>query len=214
MKNSQLEYELIRILHTNYIFIKKGILIMFDIDNHEKIMELISAKHPDAYVIPIYVQLYHERYGIDELKEVKQFNPAGFRVGFGAKISMFDKHSFPPDKMFAYEIETVFSHFNDKLNTDEKFVVFSTIIVKEEKPVGEEYSVTISPESKINPEAFIYPEAFYNKQSVVHSVVDEQIEYYYNQLKEFLKKQYETIRRQIIAADIAENSIQNEDKNG
>jgi hypothetical protein len=206
MKNSQLEYELIRILHTNYIFIKKGILIMFDIDNHEKIMELISAKHPDAYVIPIYVQLYHERYGIDELKEVKQFNPAGFRVGFGAKISMFDKHSFPPDKMFAYEIETVFSHFNDKLNTDEKFVVYSTIIVKEEKPTREEYSVTMHPESKIN------SEAFYNKQSVVHSIVDEQIEYYYNQLKEFLKKQYETIRRQIIDADIAENSIQNENK--
>ena len=175
---------------------------MFDIDNHEKIMELISAKHPDAYVIPIYVQLYHERYGIDELKEVKQFNPAGFRVGFGAKISMFDKHSFPSDKMFAYEIETVFSHFNEKLNTDEKFVVFSTIIVKEEKPTEEEYSVTLSPESVVN------PEAFYNKQSIVHSIVDEQIEYYYNQLKEFLKKQYETIRRQIIAADIAENSIQ------
>lgn len=179
---------------------------MFDIDNHEMIMQMISAKHPDAYVIPLYVQLYRDRYSITELKQIKQFNPAGFRVGFGARVSIFDKRSFPSDKMFAYEIETVFSHFNENKNADEKFVVFSTTIVKEETPTEDEKSIFIPGKSA----HVTNPEAFYNKKSVIHSAIDDQIEYYYNQLKDFLLKQYAEIKKQIIADEIAANTFSKE----
>ena len=173
---------------------------MFDMDNHERIMELIEKKHADSYVIPIYIQMYRDQYEITELKEMNAFNIAGMRVGFGARMSIFDKHSFPSDKLFSYEVETIFSHFNEDKNTDEKFVVFSIAndaIIQN----NDQQPHVVQHHDKL------HAESFYNESNPTYAKIDEQVSYYFNMLKEYLKKQYESNRKKVIEEQMTMNSI-------
>lgn len=97
---------------------------MFDIENKDRIVQLIRSKKDGAYVSPLYVRNYNDRYDLSELKDIKNFNPSSFRVGFGVMVSIFDKYSFPENMMYAFESVTAFSQYNEEKNVNERFIVF------------------------------------------------------------------------------------------
>ena len=97
---------------------------MFDIENKDRIIQLIRSKKDGAYVSPLYVRNYNDKYDLSELKNIKNFNPSSFRVGFGVMVSIFDKYSFPENMMYAFESVIAFSQYNEEKNVNERFIVF------------------------------------------------------------------------------------------
>lgn len=139
---------------------------MFDINDKEKVIKLIEKTKKDgAYVVPLYVKIYNDIYGLDELDTMIQergFNPASFRVGFGAKVSLFDNCSFPKEMMFEFDCEIAYSQHNDELDVDERYLVLE---------IGKESA-----------------DAY---EGSVRSTLLSQIHYYQDTLHDYLSKKYE-----------------------
>lgn len=163
---------------------------MFDRNDHDSIRKTIDSKKPDAYVIPVYVQIYKDAYKITELKEIKQFNPAGFRVGFGAKKSIFDKHSLPECMLRYYTLEDSFVYHNEDKQTDDVYMIFSTAQPDE--------TIQTTIEEVRHRGGDLEVETFKNLHIDVDPVVMEQVIYYYNMLKKFLADQYQQHRKKLI----------------
>lgn len=149
---------------------------MFDLENHELIMKLINLKKPGEYLMPLYVRIYNDRYTLPELKDIRNFNPSAFKIGYGARVSMFDKCSFPKTMMFTLEPVTAFSNFNIDKNTDEKFLVFEFGMIDK---------------------SVMLPDQKNQSYQIIYTVLS-QAESYQTILLEYLSKQQETIRRQLI----------------
>ena len=167
---------------------------MYDKNNHEEIARLINSKKPDAYVMPVYVQVYQEQYLISELKNIKQFNPAGFRVGFGAKKSIFDKYSLPECMLRYYTMEDWFVFHNEEKQIDEVYMIFST--AQPDKTLQEAI------EDVVHHGGDLEVETFKNLHIDVDPVVMDQVIYYYNMLRDHLEKQYNENRKKLIEEEI------------
>ena len=169
---------------------------MYDKNNKAEIARLINAKKADAFVMPIYVQIYQDQYLISELQSIKQFNPAGFRVGFGAKRSIFDKFSFPECMGRYYTMDDIFVLQNEEKHVDEMYMTFSVsgpdthIEIGDEEVIDREFN-----DRKV--------EEFKNTPVKMDQRVIEQVLYYYNMLKDFLQKQYQENRRKLIEEELS-----------
>lgn len=104
---------------------------MFDKENQQQIIELISAKHKDAYIVPIYVSIQGKEYLITELDQLESFNTSGMKMGFGAVKSLFDRLSFPDKHSGDFEVVTVFTSFDENKNTMIRYMVFETGAIDE-----------------------------------------------------------------------------------
>ena len=98
----------------------------FDINNDERISEIISVKLDNAYCIPLYVKMYNKLIDLRDIDEIDNFIPSGFKVGFGVRRSIFDKCSFPIKYLNHFDILRRFRKFNEKINNDEEFFVFES----------------------------------------------------------------------------------------
>lgn len=150
---------------------------MFDVNDREYIVDMIRKKKPDAFVIPLYVKVYNQTYTMHELNTIPNFNPSGFRVGFGAVVSMFDRYSLPQDKMFRFECIDAFNVHNEKYNADEKFIVIEIGIFTDDDQFDE------------------------------NDPVYEQLGYYYNLLREYLNHINKEKRRRMIEEQMKEQAI-------
>lgn len=63
---------------------------MFNLDNREKIMDLVNRKG-NHIVIPLYVSIGNLKYGLLELDHVKNVTVNSFKVGFGCVNTILSK---------------------------------------------------------------------------------------------------------------------------
>ena len=148
---------------------------MFIKEDYDAVMQMINAKRSDAYLVPVYVRHYNDTFLLEELRTITGFDPA-FHVGFGIKISMFEKKQFPIALFEHFPCITTFTRHDETINTDVKYFVFET---------G-------SPEQFPDAVKKKYPELF------------EQMTYYFNMLKEYLQGQYEAARKRKLAEMMSE----------
>lgn len=174
---------------------------MFNMDDQSLIRKWIDERKSGAYVSPLYVRNYNDRYSIMELKDITNFNPSGFRVGFGIHVSIMDRFSFPNSLMSNFECITAFSHYNDDYNTNERYIVLE---------IGNEVDDVLNSGINTNIETLPYSEKAKDglkeklKPDAIHTL--EQIQYYQNMLFDFLSKQQEAIRKKRIQEALSEYS--------
>lgn len=174
---------------------------MFNMDDQDLIRKWIDERKSGAYVSPLYVRNYNDRYSIMELKDITNFNPSGFRVGFGIHVSIMDRFSFPNSLMSNFECMTAFSHYNDDYNTNERYIVLE---------IGNEVDDVLNSGINTNIETMPYSEKAKDglkeklKPDAIHTL--EQIQYYQNMLFDFLSKQQEAIRKKRIQEALSEYS--------
>ena len=72
------------------MYILKEENFMFEI-THELIKRYASLRNKDAHVMPMYVSLYNERYGLNELNDITDYSPHSLKVGFVSVISPIEK---------------------------------------------------------------------------------------------------------------------------
>ena len=154
---------------------------MFDLNNHDLIITLVDgSKLSNMFVVPIYVRIYKDRYPLTEMSESATQNPASsLRVGFGAKMSIFEKRSFPKDAMFQFDNMTTFTNYDEDKQVDEKYIIFESGNITEDDLTN-------------------------TNLSDVCREINREVAYYYGMLKEHLVEQYEENRKQRIAAIMAE----------
>lgn len=99
---------------------------MFDIDDNDRIMELINKRKDGAYVMPLYIKLYNNRIDIRDIDEIDNFIPSAFKIGFGAKYGVMNKAQFPINYIMNFDIIKKFNHFDEKINNDVQCFVFES----------------------------------------------------------------------------------------
>lgn len=172
---------------------------MFDMNDQSLIMKWVDERKKGAYVSPLYVRTYNDRYSILELNQITNFNPSGFRVGFGIHISILDRFSFPNALMSNFECMTAFSHFNETYNSNERYIVLE---------IGNEVDDVLNAGINTNIETMPYSEKAVDgmkeklRPDAIHTL--EQIQYYQNMLFDHLSKQQEEIRKKRIQEALSE----------
>lgn len=161
---------------------------MFDTNDRNMIMQLINgSKDPQAYVVPLYVRVFKDRFPLTEMDQITTYSPSGMRIGFGAKISVFERKSFPQECMFQYDCITAFSNHDEENQADEKFIIIES---------GE---IT---DDELNNE----------KLAPIIRELNTQIAYYYNMINEYLQTQYAEIKKRRLEALMASMEQDNSDE--
>jgi len=106
---------------------------MFDIENQDAIMELIDTRNENCIVIPLYVNINNELYGLWELDEITSFSRNMIKVGFGSSKGLFIKSPFPNDCMYEFEMKKMFSYFDYDENTETFYFVFESGLLNEDE---------------------------------------------------------------------------------
>lgn len=109
----------------------------FNIDDHARIAELINNRKEDAFVMPLYLKVYNTIYDIRDIKEIKSFSPSGFKIGFGACNSLFSKNNFPTQYIYNFGNVNVFTEYNEKYNSDNRYIVFESSSIDDESKLAE-----------------------------------------------------------------------------
>lgn len=187
---------------------------MFDSTNRELVMRLINDRKPGAYVKPLYVKIYNEAYGINELKQITNFNPSAFKIGFGIHVSILDKFAFPNKLIQMFDPMEAFTIFDDVRQISEKFIIFESGSVEIDTMVydtgGKQYQVNTSDAMSIGDDDRIMDRVSVANQDtpkLTPSEADaiEQIAYYHNMLSQFLQEQQNEIRKKRIQEALNDN---------
>ncbi len=187
---------------------------MFDSTNRELVMRLINGRKPGAYVKPLYVKIYNEAYGINELKQITNFNPSAFKIGFGIHVSILDKFAFPNKLIQMFDPMEAFTIFDDVRQISEKFIIFESGSVDIDTMVydagGKQYQVNTSDAMSIGDDDRIMDRVSVANQDapkLTPSEADaiEQIAYYHNMLFHFLQEQQNEIRKKRIQEALNDN---------
>ena len=187
---------------------------MFDSTNRELVMRLINGRKSGAYVKPLYVKIYNETYGINELKQITNFNPSAFKIGFGIHVSILDKFAFPNKLIQMFDPMEAFTIFDDVRQISEKFIIFESGSVEIDTMVydagGKQYQVNTSDAMSIGDDDRIMDRVSVANQDtpkLTPSEADaiEQIAYYHNMLFNFLQEQQNEIRKKRIQEALNDN---------
>lgn len=97
---------------------------MFDYNN-EQIKRIIDSRNNE--VIPLYVVIMGVKYKLLEINNIENFNPSGFKIGFGTSTSLFNKSS-NDWKQVVHDVDCVNKfEYEDKINTSyDTYYVFET----------------------------------------------------------------------------------------
>lgn len=185
---------------------------MFDNANRDLIKSLINQRKEGTYITPLYVRSYNERYGISEINQITNFNPSGFKVGFGIHISMMDKFSFPKNLIQMFDPIEAFTVYNDDQQISEKFIIFESgdVDINDVVIEGKQYHVNTHDAMSVGDDDRILDrvsEITENKSYLTSADQDaiHQLSYYYNMLKDFLTQQQKSIRKKRIEEELNNN---------
>ena len=98
----------------------------FNIEDRDRIVELIKRRKDNAYVMPLYIKLYNDRIDIRDIDEIDNFIPSAMKIGFGSVNGLFNKTNFPIKYSNNFEFVSRFTHYDDKMNTDYQYFVFES----------------------------------------------------------------------------------------
>ena len=97
---------------------------MFDYDN-EQLKRIIDSRNNE--VIPLYFVIMGVKYKLPEINDIENFNPSGFKVGFGTSTSLFNKSS----RNWRYIVNDVdcvgkFEYEDEVNNSTDTYYIFET----------------------------------------------------------------------------------------
>ena len=101
-------------------------LRVFDMDDNDRIVELIGKRKREAYVIPLYIRIYNNRYDLRDIDEIDNFIPSAMRIGFGAMYGVLNKTQFPIKYIDQFDIVKKFNQFDERFNVDYQYFVFES----------------------------------------------------------------------------------------
>jgi hypothetical protein len=101
-------------------------LIMFDLTDKDALMNLIDSRDRNCYVIPIYIHMDHQLYGLWEMDQIEHFNPHTIKVGFGSSKQLLAHNGFPNEWIERFNLVSNWSHYNYDLDVDIRYFVFET----------------------------------------------------------------------------------------
>lgn len=99
---------------------------MFDIKNHDRVMELIDGRLKSSYVEPLYVKIYNNIYGLDELDAIDDFNPSAFKVGFGSSLGLFIRKPIDMRCLISLDVVDKFKTYKEEIQCEHVYYVFET----------------------------------------------------------------------------------------
>jgi len=100
---------------------------MFNIEDKELIKKIIDELDgTDGIIIPVYLCVGKEYYSILEVEEIINCTPSVFKVGFGARDSIFIKNKFPKNKLITFRNSRVFSVFNEEKQYQTDYFTFES----------------------------------------------------------------------------------------
>ena len=97
---------------------------MFDIHNEQRIAKLIDGRIPNSLVEPLYVKIYNNLYGIDELNDITDFNPSAFKVGFGSSLGLFIRNPINMKDLITLDVVNKFKLYKEELQCEHVYYVF------------------------------------------------------------------------------------------
>jgi hypothetical protein len=97
---------------------------MFDIYNEQRIAKLIDGRIPNSFVEPLYVKIYNDRYGIDELNDITDFNPSAFKVGFGSSLGLFIRNPINMKDLIGLDVVNKFKLYKEDLQCEHVYYIF------------------------------------------------------------------------------------------
>ena len=97
---------------------------MFDIYNEQRIAKLIDGRIPNSFVEPLYVKIYNDRYGIDELNDIMDFNPSAFKVGFGSSLGLFIRNPIDMKDLIGLDVVNKFKLYKEDLQCEHVYYIF------------------------------------------------------------------------------------------
>lgn len=107
---------------------------MFDLDNHDEIVRMISCRKEGSFVVPLYVNHFHELYDIRDLGSIQNFNSGNVTVGFGAINGLFQKYQFPMSYALEFNVRTVFDIPYERVEgVMTKYIVFESSIIDDDR---------------------------------------------------------------------------------
>jgi poly-D-alanine transfer protein DltD len=139
---------------------------MFDIKNHDRIVELVDGRLKSSYVEPLYVKIYNNIYGLDELDVIDDFNPSAFKVGFGSSLGLFIRKPIDMRCLISLDVVDKFKMYKEELQCEHVYYVFETGQLIQNDPSHETFK-----------------EFF------------EQIDYYYWLLRDHIEERYSIIKK-------------------
>lgn len=183
---------------------------MFDSTNQDLIMRLINGRKTNAFVAPLYVKNYNDRYGLNEIKQINNFNPSAFKVGFGVHVSLLDKFAFPNTLMDMFDPVVAFTNFDEDKQISEKFIIFEIGAVDINMLESQGNMMQVDTSDAVLKEGYklhskAKPVNDTKKYSWVDSEVIRQIVYYQTMLRDFLSEQQSEIRKKRIEEELKYN---------
>ena len=142
----------------------KGLNCMFE--NKEYIKNIVSMRDDGEIVIPLYIQIYGQKYSLLELDTIKKrFSRSVFKVGFATADAFFMNNSFPVNRINEFNLINSFTEYDESMNRNIRYTVF------------ESGDVDVEDNDKLNEEIHMYFDLLFNN-------VKERVDAYFKSLIE------------------------------
>ena len=99
---------------------------MFDLTNVEFIKKVIDSRDDNMLIIPLYVKIYHNTYSLIDLPDIREYNPASFKVGFGTSIGLEIKNSFPNNHLLDMDVIHIIRDVDKDTGVISKYLIFES----------------------------------------------------------------------------------------
>ena len=110
-------------------------------ENKEYIKNIVSMRDDGEIVIPLYIQIYGQKYSLLELDTIKKrFSRSVFKIGFATADAFFMNNSFPVNRINEFNLINSFTEYDESMNRNIRYTVFESgdVDVKDNDKLGEE----------------------------------------------------------------------------
>jgi hypothetical protein len=110
-------------------------------EDKDYIKNIVGMRDDDAIVIPLYIQIYGQKYSLLELDTIKKrFSRSAFKVGYATADALFMNNSFPVNRIDEFDLVNTFTEYDESMERQIRYTVFESgdVDVKEDDKLGEE----------------------------------------------------------------------------
>ena len=110
-------------------------------EDKDYIKNIVGMRDDDAIVIPLYIQIYCQKYSLLELDTIKKrFSRSAFKVGYATADALFMNNSFPVNRIGEFDLINTFTEYDESMERQIRYTVFESgdVDVKEDDKLGEE----------------------------------------------------------------------------
>lgn len=110
-------------------------------EDKEYIKNIVGMRDDDQIVIPLYIQIYGQKYSLLELDTIKKrFSRSAFKVGYATADALFMNNSFPVNRIGEFDLVNTFTEYDESMERQIRYTVFESgdVDVKEDDKLGEE----------------------------------------------------------------------------